>query len=88
MLTQQGSSGSPLAETVRKTVELFLQRMHEVNNAGRSIATDPVILSLYQNLNALQPQLLQQIDEVQQKKGEERREEGGGSKRGGRWRRD
>ena len=68
VLSQQGASGSPLAETVRKTVEMFLQRMHEVNNSGRSIATDPVVLSLYQNLNALQPQLLQQIDEVQQKK--------------------
>ena len=65
----QGPSGSPLAETVRKTVEMFLRRMHEVNNTGGSIATDPVVLSLYQNLNALQPQLLQQIDEVQQKKG-------------------
>ena len=58
-----------MAETVRKTIEMFLQRMHEVSGAGGSIATDPVVLSLYQNLNALQPQLLQQIDEVQQKKG-------------------
>ena len=48
---------------------MFVQRMHEVSGAGGSIATDPVVLSLYQNLNALQPQLLQQIDEVQQKKG-------------------
>lgn len=68
-MLSQGPSGSPLAETVRKTVEMFLQRMHEVNSAGGSIATDPIVLSLYQNLNALQPQLLQQIDEVQQKKG-------------------
>lgn len=69
MVLSQGPSGSPLAETVRKTIEMFLQRMHEVSGAGGSIATDPVVLSLYQNLNALQPQLLQQIDDVQQKKG-------------------
>lgn len=51
---------------------MFIQRMHEVSGAGGSVATDPVVLSLYQNLNALQPQLLQQIDEVQQKKGRPR----------------
>ena len=61
--------GSPLAESVRKTIELFLQRLHEVNAAGGSVATDPIVLSLYQNLNALQPQLLKQIDDIQQQKG-------------------
>lgn len=52
------------------TVELFLSRLHEVNSAGRSVATDPIILSHYQNLTALQPQLLKLIDDVQQKKGQ------------------
>lgn len=32
------------------------------------MATDQVVLMLYQNLNALQPQLLKEIDDVQQKK--------------------
>lgn len=69
VILTEGSTGSPLAESVRKTIEMFIQRMHQVNSAGGSVATDPVVLSLYQNLNAMQPQLLKQIDEVQQKKG-------------------
>ena len=60
---------SPLADSVHKTVEMFLARLQEVNSMGGSVATDPVILSHYQNLTALQPQLLKQIDDVQQKKG-------------------
>ena len=43
--------------------------MHEVNNKGRSIATDPAILSMHQDLTAMHLQLLQQIDETQEKKG-------------------
>lgn len=69
VILTEGSTGSPLAESVRKTIEMFIQRMHQVSSAGGSVATDPVVLSLYQNLNAMQPQLLKQIDEVQQKKG-------------------
>ena len=63
------SSGSPLADTVWSTVEQFVQRLQQVSAAGGSVAADPVILSLYQNLNALHPQLLKQIDDVQQQKG-------------------
>lgn len=33
------------------------------------MATDQVVLMLYQNLNAMQPQLLKEVDDVQQKKG-------------------
>ncbi len=65
---QEGTSGSPLAESVRKTVEMFVARLREVNSVGGNVATDPVILSHYQNLTALQPQLLKQIDDVQLKK--------------------
>jgi len=61
-----GTAGNPLAESVRKTIELFVQRLQEVNAAGGSVATDPVVLSLYENLNALQPQLLKQMDDIQQ----------------------
>ena len=57
---------------MRKTVEMFVQRLHEVSSSGGSVATDPVVLSHYQNLSALQPLLLKQIDDVQQKKGEPR----------------
>lgn len=45
-----------------------MKRLHEVNGSGGSIATDPVVLSLYQNLTAMQPQLLKLIDDVQQEK--------------------
>ena len=48
---------------------MFVKRLHEVNANGASIATDPVVLSLYQNLTAMQPQLLKQIDDIQQQKG-------------------
>lgn len=61
-------SGSPLADTVRTTVEQFVAHLKAVNGAGGSVAADPVILSLYQTLNALHPQLLKQIDDVQQQK--------------------
>ncbi len=64
-----GVTGNPLAESVRKTIDMFMKRLNDVNVGGGSIATDPVVLSLYQNLTAMQPQLLQQIDQVQQQKG-------------------
>lgn len=70
VVISNGLSGSPLAESVRKTVEMFVQRLQEVSSAGGSVATDPVVLTHYQNLSALQPQLLKQIDHIQQKKGE------------------
>ncbi len=70
MVLSEGGTTSPLAESVRKTVEMFIQRMQQVSAAGGSVATDPVVLSMYQNLNAMQPQLLKQIDDVQQMKGE------------------
>lgn len=63
------TSGSPLADTVRSTVEQFIQQLRAVGAAGGSVAADPVILSLYTTLNALHPQLLKQIDDVQQHKG-------------------
>ncbi len=62
-------SGSPLAESVRNTIFMFVKRLHEVHSSGAGIATDAVVLSLYQNLTAMQPQLLKQIDEIQQQKG-------------------
>ena len=49
---------------------MFVKRLHEVNTTGGSIAADPVVLSLYQNLTAMQPQLLKQIDDIQQQKGD------------------
>lgn len=64
-----GASGSPLAESIRNSIAMFVKRLHEVNSSGTSVATDPVILSLYQNLTAMQPQLLKQIDDIQQQKG-------------------
>ena len=65
----EGAKGNPLADSVRKTIELFLQRLQTVGSTGGSVATDPIVLSLYQNLNALQPQLLKQIDDIQQERG-------------------
>lgn len=65
----EGAKGNPLADSIRKTIELFLQRLQTVGPAGGSVATDPIVLSLYQNLNALQPQLLKQIDDIQQERG-------------------
>ena len=44
--------------------------MIQVSAGGKSVATDAAVLSMYQNLNAMQPQLLSQIDAIQQKKGE------------------
>lgn len=69
VMLAESTAGTTLAESVRKTIEQFVQRMQEVSAAGGSVAADPVVLSLFQNLNAMQPQLLTQIDEVQQKKG-------------------
>lgn len=70
-MTQTASTGvsSPLAESIRNSIAMFVKRLHEVNSSGASIATDPVVLSLYQNLTAMQPQLLKQVDELQQQKG-------------------
>ena len=65
-----GASGNPLAESVRNSIGMFVKRLREVSSSGASVATDPVVLSLYQNLTAMQPQLLKQIDELQQQKGE------------------
>ena len=42
----------------------------QVSATGKSVATDAAVLSMYQSLNAMQPQLLSQIDTIQQKKGE------------------
>lgn len=42
-----------------------------MSSKGLSIATDQAILSLHQDLTALHMQLLQQIDETQEKKGKE-----------------
>ena len=64
-----GVTTSPLASTVHSTVQQFVKQMQEVSTAGGSVAADPIILSLYQTLNALHPQLLKQIDDVQQQKG-------------------
>lgn len=64
-----GGPGNTLAESISKSIDMFVKRLHEVNSNGASIATDPVVLSLYQNLTAMQPQLLKQIDDLQQQKG-------------------
>ena len=68
MLSEDVAS-NPLAVTMRNTLEQFVQRMQGLSASGQSIAVDPVVLSLYQSLTALQPQLLKQVDELQQKKG-------------------
>ena len=70
---------SPLCSTLNRLIDQFNQRMEDVSGKGLSIATDQAILSLHQDLTALHIQLLQQIDETQEKKCEEERE-------GGRWR--
>lgn len=62
-------AGSTLAESISNSIHMFVKRLHQVNSNGASIATDPVVLSLYQNLTAMQPQLLKQIDDLQQQKG-------------------
>lgn len=58
-----------MAESIRNSITMFVNRLHDLNSNGSSITTDPVVLSLYQNLTAMQPQLLKQIDEIQQQKG-------------------
>jgi len=69
-MNQQGQSPSSnmLAESVQNSIDMFMKRLHEVSSKGGSIATDPVVLSLYQNLTAMQPQLLKQIDDIQQQR--------------------
>ena len=64
----QGPTGNLLAESIQNSIGMFVKRLHEVSGNGGSIATDPVVLSLYQNLTAMQPQLLKLIDDVQQQK--------------------
>ena len=58
-----------MADSIHNTIQMFMKRLHEVSSSGGSIAADPVVLSLYQNLTAMQPQLLKQIDDIQQQKG-------------------
>ncbi len=67
---QQSPTSNLLAESIQNSINMFVKRLHELNNKGGSIATDPVVLSLYQNLTAMQPQLLKQIDDMQLQKGE------------------
>lgn len=50
-------------------MDQFTQRMQHVTSRGGSIATDPAILSMHQDLTAMHLQLLQQIDDTQEKKG-------------------
>ena len=69
-MTQAPPAASTLAEGIANSIDMFVKRLHQVNSGGGSIATDPVVLSLYQNLTAMQPQLLKQIDDLQQQKGE------------------
>ena len=68
-LLQAESTYHPLATTLRKQLEHFTARMQAVSQQGGSIATDQAVLTLHQDLTAMHLQLLQQIDEVQQKKG-------------------
>ena len=68
---------SPLCSTLNRLIDQFNQRMEDVSGKGLSIATDQAILSLHQDLTALHIQLLQQIDETQEKKCEEEEREGG-----------
>ena len=69
-VTAGSATGSALPDAVRSTVEQFVHQLRTVSGAGGGVATDPVILSLYQTLNALHPQLLKQIDDIQQQKSE------------------
>ena len=58
-----------LSATLRQLMDQFTQRMQHVTSRGGSVATDPAILSMHQDLTAMHLQLLQQIDDTQEKKG-------------------
>lgn len=60
----------PLCATLHRLIDQFNQRMQSISDKGLSIATDQAVLSMHQDLTALHMQLLQQIDETQEKKGE------------------
>uniref|UniRef100_A0A1X7T1J8 Hepatocyte growth factor-regulated tyrosine kinase substrate helical domain-containing protein n=2 Tax=Amphimedon queenslandica TaxID=400682 RepID=A0A1X7T1J8_AMPQE len=69
----QVNGASPLCSTLNRLIDQFNQRMENVSGKGLSIATDQAILSLHQDLTALHIQLLQQIDETQEKKSDQER---------------
>ena len=55
--------------TLQQLMERFSQRMQEIQNKGGSIATDPAILSMHQDLTAMHLKLLEQVDEAQESHG-------------------
>ena len=45
------STGSPLADAMKKTIETFLQRMTAVSSAGKSIAADASVQVSFYNVS-------------------------------------
>ncbi len=55
--------------TLCNLIDQFNQRMHAMNNKNIGIGTDQAVLTIHQDLTAMNIQLLQQMDETQEKKG-------------------
>ena len=57
-----------LADSLTKNLELFTNLLTDAQTQGRSPATDPSVQSLYSTLNAMHPELLRVMEELEKKK--------------------
>ena len=57
-----------LADSLTKNLELFTNLLTDAQAQGRSPATDPSVQSLYSTLNAMHPELLRVMEELEKKK--------------------
>ncbi len=69
MMPHPQVEGVPLCTTLRTLIDKFTERMHSINSNGVSIATDTAVLTLHQDLTAMNIQLLKLTDDTQDKKG-------------------
>ncbi|KAI6645827.1 Hepatocyte growth factor-regulated tyrosine kinase substrate [Oopsacas minuta] len=57
-----------LADSLKKNLDLFTNLLTDTQTQGRSPATDSSVQSLYGTLNAMHPELLRVMEEVEKKK--------------------
>lgn len=67
-LTPVGRQDIPIISSIKNTLDMFVKRMQEVNAAGRSIATDISVQSMFQTLTAMHPQLLRELERLDEEK--------------------
>ncbi|XP_028417195.1 hepatocyte growth factor-regulated tyrosine kinase substrate-like [Dendronephthya gigantea] len=66
--TKQDSECEAFMATFRSNVEKLMERMKYVAGKGRHISSDSIIQSLYQTVSAMQPQLMNYIEQQERQK--------------------